>query len=96
VKGDEALHQAVNLSVNAEAPMRRGVLEISASNVTLDAISSRIHPEATAGLHRIDISDTGTGCSPYPAKIFDPFYDERVRQGTLGHRRWNLLRSHGF
>ncbi|MDB6052911.1 MAG: multi-sensor hybrid histidine kinase [Verrucomicrobiales bacterium] len=88
VKGDSTqLHQVLlNLSVNARDAMPTGgILEISASNVTLDADSSRIHPEATAGAYtELIISDTGSGMPAHiQAKIFDPFFTTKeLGKGT--------------
>ncbi|HVC62442.1 MAG TPA: PAS-domain containing protein [Acetobacteraceae bacterium] len=67
----------VNFATNARDAMPKGGrLDISTSNVVLDASYAALHPEVSPGGYvRIEISDTGSGIPPeIIGRIFEPFF----------------------
>jgi len=67
----------INLATNARDAMPKGgQLAITTRNITLDALYTAHHPDATAGDYiLIEVSDTGTGIPPEIVhRIFDPFF----------------------
>jgi PAS domain S-box-containing protein len=67
----------VNFATNARDAMPKGGrLDITTSNVVLDAGYAALHPDVTPGAYaRVEISDTGTGIPPeIIGRIFEPFF----------------------
>jgi PAS domain S-box-containing protein len=67
----------VNFATNARDAMPKGGrLDVSTSNVVLDASYAALHPDVSPGAYvRIEISDTGTGIPPeIIGRIFEPFF----------------------
>jgi PAS domain S-box-containing protein len=103
VVGDATqIHQALmNLCVNARDAMPAGgTLTLAAENVTLDAASAALMPDAKPGPHvRLRVSDTGTGIPPAQLeRIFDPFFTTKeIGKGTgLGLPTvLGIVRGHG-
>lgn len=105
VPGDSTqLHQVVlNLAVNARDAMPDGGnLNLSATNVDIDAHFCAMHPEARPGSYVVlTVSDTGTGMSPdILEKVFEPFFTTKeIGKGTgLGlSTSVSILKNHkGF
>jgi PAS domain S-box-containing protein len=103
VNGDSTqLHQVLlNLSVNARDAMPNGgVLELTATNVQLDAGRVSHQPGVKPGpFVRLAVTDTGTGILPqWLDRIFDPFFTTKdPGRGTgLGlSTSLGIVRSHG-
>lgn len=79
VKADPAQVEQVllNLAVNARDAMKGGGrLTIATSNVDLDELYVRSHPDASRGLHALlAVSDTGHGMNPETlSHVFEPFF----------------------
>jgi signal transduction histidine kinase len=76
----------LNLVVNARDAMPdSGRVEITSSNVTVDAAEARRTPELTTGSYvLVTVSDTGTGMEPdIAAHAFEPFFTTKeVGKGT--------------
>jgi CheY-like chemotaxis protein len=67
----------VNLATNARDAMPKGgQLDISTSNIHLDALYTELHDDVAAGDYiAIDVSDTGTGIpADIISRIFEPFF----------------------
>jgi len=67
----------VNFATNARDAMPKGGrLDITTSNVVLDASYTALHPDVSAGAYVcVEISDTGTGIPPeIVGRIFEPFF----------------------
>jgi PAS domain S-box-containing protein len=97
------IHQVLmNLCTNASFAMQKegGVLEVSLSDVDLDADFAKQHPDVKPGKFiRLIVSDTGYGMSPEVSeRIFDPFFTtKKMGQGTgmglsVVH---GIVKSHG-
>jgi PAS domain S-box-containing protein len=97
------IHQVLmNLCTNASFAMQEegGVLEVSLSDVDLDADFAKQHPDVKPGKFiRLIVSDTGYGMSPEVSeRIFDPFFTtKKMGQGTgmglsVVH---GIVKSHG-
>jgi PAS domain S-box-containing protein len=97
------IHQILmNLCTNASFAMQKegGVLEVSLSDVDLDANFAKLHPDVKPGKFiRLIVSDTGYGMSPEVSeRIFDPFFTtKKMGQGTgmglsVVH---GIVKSHG-
>jgi PAS domain S-box-containing protein len=97
------IHQVLmNLCTNASFAMQKegGVLEVSLSDVDLDADFAKLHPDVKPGKFiRLIVSDTGYGMSPEVSeRIFDPFFTtKKMGQGTgmglsVVH---GIVKSHG-
>ncbi len=97
------IHQVLmNLCTNAGFAMQEegGVLEVSLSDVDLDADFAKQHPDVKPGKFiRLIVSDTGYGMSPEVSeRIFDPFFTtKKMGQGTgmglsVVH---GIVKSHG-
>jgi CheY-like chemotaxis protein len=92
----------MNLCTNASFAMQEegGVLEVSLSDVDLDADFAKQHPDVKPGKFiRLIVSDTGYGMSPEVSeRIFDPFFTtKKMGQGTgmglsVVH---GIVKSHG-
>ena len=83
VTGDPTqLHQLLlNLAVNARDAMPHGgTLTLSAANLTLDAHSAGLSPDAKAGPYvRLQLTDTGAGMpSEVRERIFEPFFTTKA------------------
>jgi len=82
------IHQVImNLCTNASYAMRDsgGVLEVSLSDLDLDADFARLHPDVKPGKFiRLVVSDTGCGMpSEVADRIFDPFFTtKKMGEGT--------------
>ncbi len=82
------IHQVImNLCTNAGHAMREngGLLEVSLSDVVIDADFARDHPGLKPGKFvRLTVSDTGHGMSPEVIeRIFDPFFSTKKKgEGT--------------
>ena len=98
------MHQVLlNMLVNARDAMPRGgTLTVSAENIKLDELYSRMHPDAKPGAYVcIVITDSGTGIpADIRDKIFEPFFTTKeIGTGTgLGlSTTLAIVRSHrGF
>ncbi len=97
------IHQVLmNLCTNASFAMQKegGILEVSLSDVDLDAEFAKLHPDVKPGKFiRLIVSDTGYGMSPEVSeRIFDPFFTtKKMGQGTgmglsVVH---GIVKSHG-
>ena len=97
------IHQVImNLCTNAGHAMQEngGLLEVSLSDVTLDADFFKDHPGLNPGKFvRLTVSDTGHGMSPdIIDRIFDPFFSTKKKgEGTgmglsVVH---GIVKSHG-
>jgi PAS domain S-box-containing protein len=67
----------VNFATNARDAMPKGGrLDITTSNVVLDASYAALHPDVSPGAYvRVEISDTGSGIPPeIIGRIFEPFF----------------------
>lgn len=103
VAGDiTQLHQVlINLCVNARDAMPDGgLLQITASNLWIDAAFARMHLDAKVGPYvMLSITDTGVGIpSKIIDRIFEPFFTTKVvGQGTgLGLATvLGIIKSHG-
>jgi CheY-like chemotaxis protein len=96
------MHQVLlNLCVNARDAMPSGgSLDITGENVEIDAIFTRMHPEAKVGTYvMFKIADTGEGIpQAIKDKIFEPFFTTKeVGKGTgLGLSTvHSIVKSHG-
>jgi len=97
------IHQVLmNLCTNASFAMQDhgGVLEVSLSDVDLDAEFAKQYPDVKPGTFiRLMVSDTGYGMSPEVSdRIFDPFFTtKKMGEGTgmglsVVH---GIVKSHG-
>jgi two-component system, cell cycle sensor histidine kinase and response regulator CckA len=88
IAADTALVEQIimNLAINARDAMPKGgKLVIETSEVSLDAVSIRHHPEGRAG-HFVCLTVADTGCGIEPGlirRIFEPFFTTKdVGKGT--------------
>jgi CheY-like chemotaxis protein len=97
------IHQILmNLCTNASYAMQEegGILEVSLSDLELDAEFARNHPDIQPGeFIRLTVKDTGYGMTPeVTERIFDPFFTtKQVGEGTgmglsVVH---GIVKSHG-
>ena len=97
------IHQVLmNLCTNASYAMQEkgGLLEVSLSDIDLDADFARQHPDVTPGKFlNLSVRDTGCGMPPEVIeRIFDPFYTtKKMGEGTgmglsVVH---GIVKSHG-
>jgi len=97
------IHQVLmNLCTNASFAMQEdgGVLEVSLSDVDLDADFARQHPDVKPGKFiRLIVRDTGCGMTPEVSeRLFDPFFTtKKMGEGTgmglaVVH---GIVKSHG-
>lgn len=96
------IHQVLlNLVINARDAMPEGgLLNISASNLLLDATYVQEYPQAEVGSYvTISIEDTGVGIPPNDIKqIFEPFFTTKEAMGGTGlglATVLNIIESHG-
>ncbi|MBT8363462.1 MAG: cache domain-containing protein [Deltaproteobacteria bacterium] len=97
------MHQVImNLCTNAGHAMQEngGLLEVSLSDVDIDADFAKHHPGLNPGKFvRLTVSDTGHGMSPeVRERIFDPFFTTKKKEKGTGMGLsvvHGIVKSHG-